>query len=114
MGVSRGLFATAYDWHDLKKKRVMNDVIADTPLLVSLESDSVSFHTFLRDSLSFRYDSAKDMMVDTNTQSLWSLRGECSEGQLKGAKLKSIQSYQEYWHSWKTFHPNTTEFHPAQ
>ncbi len=114
VGVSRGLFATAYDWHDLKKKRVMNDVIADTPLLVSLESDSVSFHTFLRDSLSFRYDSAKDMMVDTNTQSLWSLRGECSEGQLKGAKLKSIQSYQEYWHSWKTFHPNTTEFHPAQ
>ncbi len=114
VGVSMGLFATAYDWHELKAKRVINDVIADIPLLVVLESDSVSFHAFLRDSLNFRYDSGKEMMVDTNTQSLWSLRGECKEGQLKGAQLKLTQSYQEYWHSWKTFHPNTTKFHPIQ
>lgn len=114
IGVSMGLHASAYDWHDLKQKRVVNDVLADIPLVVVLESDHATFHAFSRDSLSFEYDSGKDMMIDANTKSLWSMRGECSEGQLKGAKLKLIQSYQEYWHSWKTFHPNTKEFHPVQ
>jgi Protein of unknown function (DUF3179) len=113
VGVSIGMYATAYDWHDLKKKRVINDVMADVPLLVVLESDRVSFHAFLRDSLSFKYDSAKDVMLDANTKSSWSLTGQCITGQLEGAKLKLTQSYQEYWHSWKTFHPNTAEFHPT-
>jgi Protein of unknown function (DUF3179) len=115
VGITMGMYSAAYDWHDLKKLRVLNDVVSGIPVLVVLESDSVSFHTFLRDSLSsFSYDDATDMMMDSATQSLWSLRGECTEGELKGAKLKLTQSYQEYWHSWKTFHPNTTEFHPIQ
>lgn len=114
VGVAMGMYSTAYDWHDLKKVRVINDVIADTPLLVVLEADTVSFHTFLRDSMNFSYDVTTDLMMDSATKSLWSLKGECTEGQLKGARLKLIQSYQEYWHSWKTFHPNTTEFHSAQ
>ena len=114
VGVVMGTHASAYDWHDLKKVRVINDVIADTPLLVVLEADTVSFHTFLRDSMNFSYDVTTDLMMDSATKSLWSLKGECTEGQLKDARLKLTQSYQEYWHSWKTFHPNTTEFHPAQ
>lgn len=114
VGVAMGMYSTAYDWHDLKKVRVINDVIADTSLLVVLEADTVSFHTFLRDSMNFSYDVTTDLMMDSATKSLWSLKGECTEGQLKGAKLKRTQSYQEYWHSWKTFHPNTTEFHSAQ
>ena len=114
VGVVMGTHASAYDWHDLKKVRVINDVIADTPLLVVLEADTVSFHTFLRDSMNFSYDVTTDLMMDSATKSLWSLKGECTEGQLKDARLKLTQSYQEYWHSWKTFHPNTTEFHSAQ
>jgi len=114
VGVALGMNATAYDWHELKRHRVINDIIADSPLLVVLESDSATFHAFLSDSLRFSYHSEKEMMVDSNTQSLWSLNGQCKEGQLKGVQLELVQSYQEYWHSWKTFHPNTKEFHPGQ
>jgi hypothetical protein len=114
VGVAMGRHARAYDWHDLKKLKVINDLIADTPVLTVLESDSVSFHTFIRDSLRFSYSRERDLMIDSTTQSEWSLKGECIEGQFKGARLKLTQSYQEYWHSWKTFHPNTTEFHPVQ
>jgi hypothetical protein len=24
--------------------------------------------------------------------------------------LNRVQSYQEFWHSWSTFHPNTTKY----
>ena len=112
VGVSVGLYARAYDWHDLKRLKVVNDVIAETPVLITLESDSVTFHAFLCDSLSFEHDPEKRIMKDISTASIWSLGGECINGALKGRQLKQIQSYQEYWHSWKTFHPNTTEFHP--
>lgn len=114
VGVSMGLYAAAYDWNDLKSQRVINDVLANTPLLIVLENDSVSFHAFQRDTLNFRYDSNKGVLTDSNTQSIWSWKGECTDGKLLGSKLIQIQSYQEFWHSWKTFHPNTSEFHPPK
>ena len=110
VGVSMGMYARAYDWHELKRKRILNDMLAEVPLLVVLEPDSVSFHSFLRDSLSFEYDIEKSMMIDLNTKSMWSLNGKCMSGQLKNAELPRIQSYQEYWHSWQTFHPQTTQY----
>lgn len=112
LGISMGMYSRAYDWHDLKKLKIINDEMEKTPVLIALESDSVTFHAFGRDSLSFEYDPEKKIMNDVNTASSWSLGGECIDGVLKGTQLKTIQSYQEYWHSWKTFHPNTTEFHP--
>jgi hypothetical protein len=41
------------------------------------------------------------------TNSTWSIDGNCAEGSMKGYRLKTVQSYQEFWHSWKEFHPAT-------
>jgi hypothetical protein len=112
VGVPIGLHASAYDWNDLKRLRVIEDVLANTPILVTLENDSVSFHVYLRDTLNFLYEANKGVLMDSNTQSIWSWKGECVEGKLLGSKLQRIQSYQEFWHSWKGFHPNTSEYHP--
>jgi len=35
------------------------------------------------------------------------MNGVCIEGTLKDSRLQPVQSYQEFWHSWKNFHPNT-------
>lgn len=112
VGVPIGLYASAYDWNDLKRLRVIDDVLANTPILVTLENDSVSFHVYLRDTLNFLYEGNKEVLTDANTQSIWSWKGECVEGKLLGSKLQRIQAYQEFWHSWKGFHPNTSEYHP--
>jgi hypothetical protein len=118
VGVSLGLFAKAYDWNDLKAHRVINDEIEKTPVVVVLENDTASFHVWSRvvanDTLRFSYRDSLKTFIDTKTHSVWDWRGRCTEGTLKGTSLKTIQSYQEFWHSWRTFHPKTARYLPSQ
>ncbi len=116
VGVSMGLFAKAFDWNDLKNIRVINDDLEKTPLVLVLENDTASFHMWSRivanDTLQFSYSDSLKTFIDTKTNSVWDWSGRCTEGALKGASLNSIQSYQEFWHSWRTFHPNTERYLP--
>ena len=100
----------AYDWRRLDQKRVVNDHIGETPLLVTIEADSLTFHAFNRmingKALHFAIDTA-GKITDQETASVWDWDGLATSGTLKGQHLGKIQAYQEYWHSWKHFHPNT-------
>ena len=109
IGIQVGMEPRAYDWIELVKAKVINDKVGSTAILVALESDSVNFHVWERpDSLQF---SVKDnRLVDDKTSSTWDWSGKCVEGKLAGVSLSSVQSYQEYWHSWKTFRPQTTQY----
>jgi hypothetical protein len=115
VGVSLGLDAKAYDWNDLKSMRVINDELHRVPLVVVLQNDSASFHVWSRivgnDTLNFLYVDSLKSFIDTQTKSVWDWNGKCVEGTHQNSTLSSIQSYQEFWHSWKTFHPNTTQYH---
>jgi len=114
VGVQMGLYAKAYDWNDLKKYHVINDSLAGTPIVVVLENDGVSFHVWKRiagqDTLIFTYDFALRDIIDKKTGDSWNWSGRCLEGNRKGAQLQELQSYQEFWHSWRTFHPQTTQY----
>lgn len=109
VGVKIGNQARAYDWNDLATTRVINDTLSKTPIAILLQNDSATFHVLKRDSLSFSFDPDGDLQ-DRQTKSKWTWRGESIEGQLKGASLPVIQSYQEFWHSWRTFHPQTSQY----
>jgi hypothetical protein len=102
--------AKTYDWRHLFKKRLLNDGLNKTPLLLTIESDSLTFHAFNSTVngkvLHFNLD-AKNELTDQETASVWDWDGLAISGTLKGSKLSKIQAYQEYWHSWKHFHPNT-------
>jgi hypothetical protein len=104
--------AKAYDWKQLQKHQLVNDTIGQVPVVVMLEKDSLSFHVWNRkidnQALEFVSDSAHPGFRDTASQSLWDYRGLCTEGNFKGKRLSKILAYQEYWHSWKFFHPSTT------
>jgi hypothetical protein len=110
IGISIDNQSRAYDWNDLVKHRIINDTLNTIPLLLYLEADSVSFRAWNRDSLHFYVDSGSHELRDSNTNSTWNLRGECIAGQLNGQKLIQLQPYQEFWHSWRTFHKNTTRY----
>ena len=80
-----------------------------------MEKDSATFHVWMSvvqsDTLQFQVsDSLK--LTDTKYGSRWNWKGECEEGKFVGSKLTPVQSYQEFWHSWKTFHPNTEQYQP--
>lgn len=112
VGVRAGMASKAYDWNDLVNLRVINDQLDGLPVLLTLESDSVSFHAWQRDTLEFEFHTT--FLRDRNTLSTWNWRGQCVEGPLQGSRLAPVQAYQEFWHSWKTFHPQTATFDPRQ
>jgi hypothetical protein len=108
VGIQVDAESRAYDWNEVVKQRVINDKLGNVPLVLWLEADSVSFHAWNRDSLEFTV--MNDTLTDVQTRSVWNMRGECTMGDLAGKQLERIQAYQEFWHSWRTFHPGTSTF----
>jgi len=64
-----------------------------------------------KDTLQFRIDGKTNTLTDQLNNS-WAWSGNCVDGSLKNSKLDFVQAYQEYWHSWKTFHPQTKKYKP--
>ncbi len=106
----------AYDWNDLQRLKVIDDELNGLPLVLTAGPDSLSFYSYSRivegDTLAFSLNGNGSNLVDAKTGSVWDWNGRCVEGMLKGKSLIRVQSYQEYWHSWKTFHPQTTRYTP--
>ena len=114
IGVSLNGQTRAYDWNSLVHTRLIQDTIGNSSLLLTILPDNRTFYALSRpDSLHFYYEPQTHLLKDGNTQSTWQPDGLCSEGPLKGQKLVAIQAYQEFWHSWKTFHPLTPGDAPA-
>lgn len=114
VGVKHNYSAKAYDWNELVKKKIIQDSIAGLSIVLALEKDTASFHVYDRRVngavLSFQKDNNNDVLIDQNTNSTWNMDGVCIAGPLKGEKLMAVQSYQEFWHSWRTFHRNTSRY----
>ena len=116
VGVKMNGLEKAYDWNDLVKDFFIQDTIGRFPVLLLLERDTVSFHVFSRNlqgrTLFFIQDKVADLLTDSNTHSIWNGTGHCISGSLKDFQLDPVAAYQEFWHSWKQFHPNTSQYKP--
>jgi hypothetical protein len=104
LGVRAGNDTKAYDWNQLKQERVIHDKINYTPVLLVLAPDNKSF---------FAYEEPPGVLItlrnDTlfNDQVTYRLDGR---GLNTTGRLKRLPVSQEFWHSWKTFHPNTEQY----
>lgn len=109
LGIDNGKTAKTYDWNFLEKNKIIQDSLSSIPLLIVLENDSSSFHTYNRtvNNITLVFQKNNYTLKDTYSQSIWNYDGICIEGKLKGASLTPIASYQEYLHSWEYFHPNS-------
>jgi Protein of unknown function (DUF3179) len=114
IGVRLKGFEKAYDWNDLLKNYFIQDSLGNQPVLLVLENDTSSFHVFNRElrgqHLYFALDKNLEQLTDSNTHSTWNLNGLCIEGPFRDARLQPVAAYQEFWHSWHQFHPNTTQY----
>lgn len=90
----------AYDWNQLKKSKVINDNVGDTPVIIALLSDEQSFSAFRRNPDEV-FTIRNDSLVSSN--SVYDFAGRAADGN----NLRRVKAYQEFWHSWKQFHPNT-------
>ncbi|NOT49338.1 MAG: DUF3179 domain-containing protein [Acidobacteria bacterium] len=93
----------AFDWNKLSQVRIINDSIGGVPVVLVLAEDRNSFFAFERSSNDDVFVMDNDQLVlGENRYDLLGLPvGHNS------LPLKPVNAYQEFWHSWRTFHPDT-------
>jgi hypothetical protein len=97
----------AYDWNRLKRERVISDTLGGKPVMLVLASDNRSFFAYERPLVSERFVLRHDTL--TAGKQLFSLSGNPINNSAT-AELIRIPAYQEFWHSWRTFHPKTARY----
>ena len=103
VGVQVGGVSKAYDWNRLKEQRVINDQVGDTPIALVLSSDQQSFAAFERPAASELFTIRDDTLSSAGRSYDFSGRELAAPMQ----HLRKLSASQEFWHSWRTFHPET-------
>jgi hypothetical protein len=104
-GITVSNTSKAYDWNDLMKKQIINDVISAQPVVLFLANDHKSLFAYKRNSEAQQFSIRNDTLSDGLIQ--YDFSGRPYLDSLKN--LVPLQVYQEYWHSWKQFHPETLQ-----
>ena len=109
-GVSIGGAARAYDWKQLQKRKLVQDRLADMPLLLIAEPDGDAALVYDRrvQGRELEFDMTEDGLRDTETGSRWTYWGKCTQGPLMGEQLTQVQSYQQFLRAWISFHEGST------
>lgn len=93
----------AYDWNHLRKTHIIHDVLNSTPIVIALASDTMSFVVYERPSPEMMFTILDDTL--RHLEHKYDLAGKAAFP--GGTSLKPVYAYQEFWHSWKEFHPET-------
>lgn len=111
IGIEHNHQSKAYDWNELVSKKLIQDSLANLPLMIVIEKDTASYHAWARNVdgtvLQFTKPDEADLLKDVTTGSTWNMDGVCIEGPMLGRRLAPVQASQEFWHSWQTFHKLT-------
>lgn len=100
LGVELNGKSKAYDWIALKESKILNDKIGNTPIVIAISDDGQSFVAFKKDNEE-QFFIRNDSLISTSAK--YDFLGHNKEGN----KLQPVKIYQEFWHSWKEFHPET-------
>jgi hypothetical protein len=105
VGLSVGNGAKAYDWNRLQRERLIHDTLNGKPVLLVLARDNRSFFAYQRPSPAYRFALRHDTL--TTSGQAYALSGKSLSD---GAALVRVPAHQEFWHSWRTFHPGTSRY----
>jgi len=117
LGVQVNQTAKAYDWNMMRKNMLTEDVVGGKALAIVVLPDQVNYFVWDaspgdRPDLHFTLVRDSAVMHEQESGTTWSLTGECLSGKWKGQQLDPVQASQEFWLSWKTFHPKTQVYKP--
>jgi hypothetical protein len=101
IGVKVNNGSKVFDWNELKQKRVLNSKINGINAFVVLAKDDKSFFAY-ENTITSTATIHNDTIYINNKK--FNLTGA---GIDTAYSLKPLKAYQEFWHSWKTFQPNT-------
>jgi hypothetical protein len=103
VGVAMNDVAAAYDWNRLRRDRVINDTVGGKPVVIALARDDASFVAYQRPDTTVKFIVRNDSLVGGSTVYDFS-------GRAAATRLTQVKASQEFWHSWRTFHPTTRKY----
>jgi Protein of unknown function (DUF3179) len=110
LGIVLANTSIAVDWNDLQKLKC----IQTKDFVALMLNDNVNYFVYSNrldnNLLEFNYNAETQQLIDVKTNSVFNYNGVCVEGSLKDKRLKPIPAYQEFWHSWQTFHPASEQY----
>lgn len=98
VGVKAGKEKKAYDWNQLLKDRIINDIIDGKNIVLVLAQDDKSFFAFERPDEKVVFRLQNDTIIGAGHS--YNINGIAIDN---STALKPLPAYQEFWHSWKFF-----------
>ncbi|MDR7128862.1 uncharacterized membrane protein YtjA (UPF0391 family) [Algoriphagus sp. 4150] len=106
IGVDLGNSAKAYDWNSLTETESIRDRVGEKDIVLLLNKDTQSFVVFeIPQGTREHLWNGDTLYLDSVA---YSFTGKSLDP--KQSDLKRLKAYQEFWHSWRTFKPNTEKF----
>ncbi|MFQ5934305.1 MAG: DUF3179 domain-containing (seleno)protein, partial [Dehalococcoidia bacterium] len=102
--------AKAYPYEIASREQVINDALGDNPILVYVDPETRSIHSYLRKvgSQTLTLELREGQLVDLETGTTWDpARGFAIKGELKGQILLEIPYVTAFDWAWLAFHPDT-------
>jgi hypothetical protein len=103
IGITVNGDSRAYDWNRLRRERLVNDELGGKPIVLVLAPDDASFFAFERPDSNTRFTLREDRLVAAGRSYDLGGRGDLDV-------LTRLFASQEFWHSWRTFHPDTGRY----
>ena len=114
VGVRANESYCAYPFTAFKKQSIINDEVADVPVLTfhDLKSNATAVFRRTVKGQTLTFEQARGYIVkDTTTGTTWNLiTGMATEGKLKGHTLERLPAMNIYWFAWARYHPETTVY----
>jgi Protein of unknown function (DUF3179) len=105
LGIQINQESIAIDWNRIVKERILNLSLGGKNIIVVLAKDNKSFFAFEKKTNTV-FEVKNDTLYTADNQK-FNLKGENTDSNLT---LTKINVYQEFWHSWQTFHPSTKRY----
>lgn len=106
----------AYPFRVLSQQPVVNDSVADIPLVVFFDKGSAAGAVFSRElddgrRLTFEPGEGLEVAVDAETGSQWDIfSGTAVSGPLQGTQLIQIPITYAFWFGWADYHPESAVY----
>lgn len=113
LGVPHADGGTAYPFgalDDGTPVTVINDVVGGTPVVVLWRSEVQGAMAYrpVVDGQTLTFEDREGAIVDTSTESTWTVAGRAVSGPLQGAHLQKVaETYVAFWFAWALFQPDT-------
>ena len=128
VGIQLSDVARAYPFATLTKHGVVNDDLADTPIVIFFKrgvssaldtaridqgrdvGSTVVFDRRLDNQMLTFAVLENGIFTDSETGSTWNILGEALDGPLAGKQLTQVVAFDHFWFAWQAFFPETEIF----